>query len=68
MNKNTENPVPENSATASTKPSSSYGCGEYREEMILAALQRSLQNPELTDQQKQTIEKQVRELEISMGL
>lgn len=45
-----------------------YGCNEYRQEMILAGLQRSLNNPNLQEQEKEAIREQIRLLEESMGL
>lgn len=36
--------------------------------MILAALQRSLSNPNLTDQERTRIKKEIAELEQKMGL
>lgn len=45
-----------------------YTCNEYRDEMILAALQRSLANPDLTDQERAKIENEILELEKKMGL
>lgn len=45
-----------------------YTCNEYRQEMILAALQRSLMNSELTGEERERIEKEIRELEQAMGL
>lgn len=54
--------------TRATKPGNSYGCSEYREEMILASLLRSLQNPNLTAREKQVLEEQIKHLEESMGL
>lgn len=50
------------------KPTGSYGCNEYRQEMVLAGLQRSLQNPNLDEQQRQQIKEQIRQLEEAMGL
>ena len=45
-----------------------YTCNEYRQEMILAALQRSLMNPELTREERERIEMEIAELEQAMGL
>ena len=50
----------------STKPP--YTCKEYREEMILAALQRSLQRQDLTPAERERIQKEIHELEIRMGM
>lgn len=55
-------------APSSEKEQPRYTCSEYREEMILAALQRSLQNPSLTAQERAQIEKEITELEKCMGL
>jgi lipoprotein NlpI len=50
------------------KTNQKYTCNEYREEMILAGLQRSLQNPDLTPEERARIEKEIAILEESMGL
>lgn len=47
---------------------SRYTCNEYREEMILAGLQRSLQNPDLTAKERERIKQEIAELEKAMGL
>jgi len=45
-----------------------YTCNEYREEMILAALQRSLQRSDLSQEERKRIEKEIQTLEKSMGM
>lgn len=47
---------------------SSYTCKEYREEMILAGLQRALRNPELPPDERKKLEKEIHELEKKIGL
>ncbi len=47
---------------------SQYTCNEYREEMILVGLQRSLQQPNLTPEERKRIEEEIRKLEAKMGL
>lgn len=54
--------------TASPPDKQRYTCNEYRQEMILVALQRSLMNPELTGEERARIEKEISELEKAMGL
>jgi hypothetical protein len=44
-----------------------YTCTEYREEMVLLALQRKLQNPALNREEKETLRKEIAELEIRIG-
>jgi hypothetical protein len=45
-----------------------YTCNEYREEMILAGLQRSLQRDGLSREERERIEQEIRALEKAMGL
>jgi len=45
-----------------------YTCNEYREEMILAALQRQLANPNLSPEIKRQLITDIEKLEIAMGL
>ncbi len=45
-----------------------YTCNEYREEMILVGLQRSLQQPNLSPEERKRIETEIRKLEKAMGL
>jgi len=47
---------------------SRYTCNEYREEMILAGLQRSLQRSGLSIEERKRIEQEIRTLEKAMGL
>lgn len=48
--------------------SGKYTCNEYREEMILAGLQRRLQREDLSDAERKTLEGEIEELERKMGL
>lgn len=45
-----------------------YTCNEYREEMILLGLQRRLAAPDLSQEEKQEILRQIAEVEKQMGL
>ncbi|CAB5094397.1 hypothetical protein D3OALGA1CA_5374 [Olavius algarvensis associated proteobacterium Delta 3] len=45
-----------------------YTCNEYRAEMILLGLQRRLRDENLSEVEKEKIEKQIRQLEQSMGM
>lgn len=45
-----------------------YTCNEYREEMILAALQRTLMRSDLTAAERKRIESEIIALEKAMGL
>jgi hypothetical protein len=45
-----------------------YTCNEYREEMILAALQKRLQQNNLSEQERENLLQDISELEKKMGL
>lgn len=45
-----------------------YTCNEYREEMILASLQRRLQQEALTEEERNKVLQEIEELERRMGL
>lgn len=45
-----------------------YTCNEYREEMILAALQKRLQQRDLSEHDKKALLQEIAELEKKMGL
>jgi len=45
-----------------------YTCAEYREEMMLLMLNRRLQNGNLSPEERREVEKQIRVLEIEMGM
>jgi hypothetical protein len=45
-----------------------YTCKEYREEMILLALQQKLQLPDLTEEEKRTLLEEITRLEERIGL
>lgn len=49
-------------------PEHRYTCQEYREEMILAALQRNLQRPELSAEERERLQQEIDRLEKAMGL
>ena len=46
----------------------SYTCEDYREEMILVALKKQLTCTDLPDEEREALEKRVKELESDMGL
>ena len=54
--------------TPSPPSASPYTCNEYREEMILAGLQRALNNPDLQPEEREKLLEQIRLLEEKMGL
>ncbi len=45
-----------------------YTCNEYREEMILLGLQKRLANPDLSEEERQAILKEIAEVEKQMGM
>jgi hypothetical protein len=45
-----------------------YTCTEYREEMILLGLQKRLADPDLSEDEKEVILKEIAEVEKQMGL
>lgn len=45
-----------------------YTCSDYRQEMILAGLRRQLAQTDLTPEEKERLEEQVRRLETEMGM
>jgi hypothetical protein len=47
---------------------STYTCREYREEMILLALQKKLTAPDLSPEEKQRIVEEIAEVEARMGM
>ncbi len=47
---------------------SQYTCSEYREEMILLALQKKLVLPGLTEQERHDLEKEIKRLKKEMGM
>lgn len=59
---------PEMPASAAGTPRSDYGCQDYRDEMRLLGLRRSLQRPNLTEEERRRLEAAVHELESSLGL
>ncbi len=48
--------------------SKQYTCSHYRQEMILLALMRRLKDPELEEDRKADLEKQIRRLKAEMGM
>lgn len=45
-----------------------YTCSEYREEMILLALRRRLENGRLNEEERHRLIKEIKELEKQMGM
>lgn len=45
-----------------------YTCNEYREEMILLGLQKRLAKPDLTQEEKKELLKEIAEVEKQMGI
>ena len=45
-----------------------YTCSDFREEMILVALKKRLASENLTDEERDALEKRIKELESSIGL
>lgn len=50
------------------KPGGTYTCLEYREEMTLLGLKRRLENPELSEAEKDWITKEIKKLEKHMRM
>lgn len=51
-----------------SKKQYTYTCKEYREEMILASLQRRLQREALSKEERDKVLQEIEELERRMGL
>ena len=45
-----------------------YTCNDYRQEMILLALQRKLAEENLSEAEKATIQEEIRRIEEQMGM
>jgi hypothetical protein len=45
-----------------------YTCNEYREEMVLVGLRRRLADPSLDSTEKAKLEKEIKKLEVQMGM
>lgn len=50
------------------KKKGKYTCNEYREEMILAGLQKRLQDNDLSKEERLGLQKEIDQLSIKMGL
>jgi len=48
--------------------SAAYTCVDYREEMILLGLRRHLEDPDLSEEEKQVIRSKIQELEKSLDM
>ena len=48
--------------------SAAYTCADYRAEMILLQLNRRLNDPSLSPGDREAVERQIKSLEIEMGL
>ena len=46
---------------------SHYTCNEYREEMVLLALQQQLRQPDLSDEKRAALLEEINRLEIEFG-
>ncbi|MDJ0720939.1 MAG: hypothetical protein QNJ04_04880 [Desulfobacterales bacterium] len=44
-------------------PKSSYGCRDYRQEMILVGLHERLRRSDLSEEERRTLEEEIRRLE-----
>jgi len=51
-----------------SKTGGQYTCNEYREEMILLGLQKRLSSQKLSPEEKQTLLKEIAEVEKQMGI
>jgi len=58
-----QNNTPKNQPSSDTR----YTCAEYREEMVLLALQRKLQNPALSSEEIEALKKEITDLETRIG-
>jgi len=47
---------------------SGYGCGDYRQEMVLNGLRRRLQQENLSEEDKEALRQEILRLEEDMGL
>ena len=45
-----------------------YGCNEYRQEMILAGLQKRAADPGISPEEKKALLKEIAEVEKKMGI
>jgi len=45
-----------------------YTCNHYREEMILLGLRQRLTRDQLTESEREEIQKEIKKIEIQMGL
>ena len=41
-----------------------YGCSDYRTEMILVGLRKRLRNPDLTEEERRSLEKELNDMEV----
>lgn len=58
----------ESTAEMKMSKQNTYTCNEYRQEMILLALRRRLCNDNLPESEKETILKEIRQLELMMNM
>lgn len=54
-------------ASGKKKASGKYTCNEYREEMVLLALQHQLRQPDLSDKKRAALLKEITRLEKELG-
>lgn len=45
-----------------------YTCTDYRQEMILLGLKKRLQDPEISEREKEEIQKEIKKLEKEMDM
>ncbi len=45
-----------------------YTCSDYRAEMILMSLQRRLEQNDLSDSEKQSLEAEIKRIKLEMGM
>jgi hypothetical protein len=45
-----------------------YTCHEYREEMVLLGLQRRLHAEDITEEERESLQIKIKDLEASMGM
>ena len=45
-----------------------YTCNDYRQEMMLAGLRKQLNDPRLSETDKEALKEQIHRLEVEMGL
>ena len=49
-------------------PKPPYTCAEYREEMVLLGLQRRLHSDDVSEEERERLQKRIKDLESAMGM